>query len=522
MNKILITFFCLLSLSQGICNDITWSFPPTTLSTANENASNPQIATDANGNLVAVWIENNLVKSRSKLLNMSWSAPSTLSTASATTPCLVCDTLGNATAVWLEAGIVKAASKSLSGHWTTEVTLSSGGAAYPALAVDSAGDVIAAWARHGNIETSTKLFAGSWSPLTIINSSNAAYPQIAIGGTGSNKTAVVVWQQTSDAMTSVASSSQPLPGFWSSAVILSDPAQNAAFANVAVDVNANATAIWYQYDVNGSLYSNVVVQSAEMPASGSWSVPVSLSAPGIRNPASLVASVAYDGIGNAIALWNTSFDDETFNIEAAVKPLRGTWSSATDIVSANLYAMATDLNVCSVGDALALYMFYNGTTFIIQSTESDITGFLNNFWSIPTLVSPGTENGFPQVTATYSGNVIHAATVWISSNGMNNQILSSTGTKLLVLPPSHLSVVQTVSNFGILKDCYNTLAWHASSDPSVVGYLIYRNGIFLEQVPANVLQITDHNRIYNASVTYGVAAINSQQTHSQIVTVNFP
>ena len=42
----------------------------------------------------------------------------------------------------------------------------------------------------------------------------------------------------------------------------------------------------------------------------------------------LVARVAYDSIGNAVALWNTSFDDATMNIESAVLPIYGNWSDA--------------------------------------------------------------------------------------------------------------------------------------------------------------------------------------------------
>jgi hypothetical protein len=521
MKKLIAVLLSISSLSLGICNNIVWSFTPTLVSSASVSASDPQIATDANGNLVSAWIENGVVIAKSKSLNSPWSHASTLSALPATTPRIVSDASGNATAVWLEHSIVRVSSKSLHGNWSSAINLSDGGAGYPTIAVNKAGDVIVGWSRDGNVETTLKLFGGSWQQLDVIASSNANYPQVALGGTGSNKTAAVVWQQTTLG-TSVFSSTKLLSGTFSPQQKLSDPNHNAAFATVAMDINGNATALWYLYDIKNSIYSNVTLQTSSRPAGGNWTNAYALSAPGIRNPSTLVARVAYDGVGNAIALWNTSFDDETFNIQSAAKPLGQPWSSVVDLVSTNLYAFGADLQVCSLGDALALYMFYNGQTITIQSAETDITGFMNNFWSVPTLISSGSENANPKGAITLSGNAINAAAVWLSSNGTNNQVFASTGTKSLPLPPSNLTVSQSADNLGIYVDYYNTLTWTASSDPSVVGYLIYRNGTFLEEVPANVLQYIDHNRTQNVVSNYAVASVNGDNIYSSMITTHYP
>src|SRR5262249_41679608 len=179
---------------------------------------------------------------------------------------------------------------------------------------------------------------------------------------------------------------------------------------------------------------------------------VALSSPGMRNPSTLTVQVGYDNFGNAIALWNTSFDNETFNIEAAIKPLTGNWTGPTDILSSNLYGLNIDLTVDSIGDALALYMFYNGSTLNIQSAQSDITGFMNNQWSVPRFVSTGTNNAFPQGVSITRGNGINAAAIWLSSNGTNNQVLATTGTKSLPAPPTNLHVTQQTSNLGVYQD----------------------------------------------------------------------
>jgi hypothetical protein len=524
MRKLLFTLVSVLSLSQAMSDDISWVFPSTLLSTPSANASSPQIASDANGNLVAVWVENGSVVTKSKILGMNWDPTGTvLSNSTAIGPTVVCDPSGNATAVWLENGIVKASSKLFMGTWGSTATLSSGGAGYPNLVVNTSGDVIAAWPRHGNIETSTKRFGMSWGNIQAINSSNANFQQMAISGTGSSSTAVIVWQTSNGQVTTISAATKTLSaGNWSAPQTISDPLSNAGFPSVAMDSKGNATAAWFYYELLGSNYKNVIVKSVERPAGGSWTNPVALSAPGIRNPSTLTVKVGYDNFGNAIALWNTSFDNETFNLEAAIKPPTGKWSSPTDILSSNLYGLSADLEVDSIGDALALYMFYNGSSLNIQSSQSDITGFMNNQWTVPRFVSIGTNNAYPQGVSIVRGNGINAAAIWLQSNGTNNQILATTGTKSLPLPPTGAHVTQHTSNLGVYQDHYNMLSWTASTDPTVVGYLIYRNGLFLEQVSNNITQILDHNQVANGAVTYGIASVDAQNTRSTFVTVSLP
>lgn len=523
MKKILCIFFTFLTFSHLHSDNVKWSSPPTMLSTVNVNASDPQVAIDTNGDAVSVWIENAFVKSSTKTVNGNWTAEVTVSATGASSPRLVSDSNGNATAVWVENGIIKGATKPFNGNWSSSTSLSTSGASSPSLCIDAAGNVIAAWVRGSNIETSTKLFGLNWQTRVTITSTAAATPSIAIGGSGANTRAVIVWQGTSSGIPVIFSSTKLLSGSWSTALVISETVHNAAQPFVAVDANANALAIWYAYDIIGLSDTNVVVKSAERSASkGTWSAVSDLSAPGIRDPSTLVARVAFDSIGNAIALWNISFDDETFTIQSAVNPVNGSWSAPVDLVSSNLYAYSAELSATTFGDVLGLYLFYNGNSLLIQSVESDINGFLNNFWSVPITISLGIDNAYPKIAAALSGNVIHTAAVWTNFNGANNSIVASTGSKTLVLPPSNLSVVQNLHNFGVFSEYYNTLSWNASTDPNVVGYLIFRNGAFIGQVDADVLQFIDDNRTLNGAVTYSVTAINAQQTQSRTVSINFP
>jgi len=524
MKKLLFVFFSLVCFSQLICSDINWTFPPTTLSTPGTNAAEPHVAVDANGNSVAIWIENGVVKSKYRLISGNWGSVSTLSGSSASSPRIVQDSNGNAAAVWLEGTVVKAATKLFMQTWSNVVTLSSSGAANPCLAVDVAGNVIAAWARNGNIETFTKIFGNNWTNTGSINSPGnpTAFPSIAIGGVGASARAFIVWHSTVSALNTVYTSTKLVSsGTWSTPAVLSDTMHQAAYARVAADKNGNATAIWYSYNLTGSIYSSVLVQSASRPSGGSWSPPASISAAGMRNPATLASQIAYDGMGNAVALWSTSFDDEAFTLQSAIRPTYGNWSQPQTVVH-SLYSNQTDLSVCSLGDALALYLFYNGNALQILSSELDITGFMDSIWSVPLTISTGTQNAFPSVAATLTGNVINSSGVWLVGNGINNSVVAATGTKTLVSPPTNLAVAQMANDFGVFTEYNNTLSWDASTDPQVIGYLVYRNGVFLQQVGSNVLEIVDDNRVQNGSVTYGVASVDSQNSHSPIINITFP
>lgn len=523
MRKLLCLFFAILGTCQLHSNNISWSSPPTVLSGVSFNAVNPQVVINPNGDAISIWTENNVVKSSSKLVCGSWLSAVTVSGTGASSPCLVMDQNGNATAVWLESGVIKASTKLFNSSWSSPTTLSSKGATGPTLCVDSDGDVVAAWARAGNIEASTKLFGTPWRVKLTINSTGASSPKIAVGGSGSNTNFVLVWQGTSGNTPVIYASSKLILGGWSDAQIISKITHNAINPSIAVDSNGNALAVWYAYDVTGVNYSNVIVKSAARSfGSCSWGSVSDLSASGSRNPATLFASVAFDSIGNAIAIWNTSFDDATFNVQSSIKPVNGHWSATVNLVDSNLYAYAADVSVTSFGDVLSLYMFYNGASLMIQSVESDMNGFLNNFWSVPITISRGTDNGYPKIAASINGNTIHTAAVWVNYNGAHNVIAAATGSKTLVSPPSNLIVTQSSNNFGVFTEYYNTLSWHASLDSNVVGYLIFRNGVFLEQVGANVLQFIDDNRIQNGPVNYSVTAIDNLNTQSSTVSVTFP
>ena len=314
MKKILSVISTLILSANLMGNAIQWSSPPTSLSNTSVNSSNASVAMDSSGNIVAIWLENGAVKASAKLVSGGWGTVATLSSSTATSPSIVCDGSGNATAVWLEGGAVKASTKPFGSNWGSVSTLASTLATTPTIAVDAAGDVIAAWARSGNIQTATKLFGANWQTAVNITSSSATSPAIAMGGTGSGTRAAIVWNAVSSSIPVVYATTKAVTGNWGTPVILSNTTHNATNPSVAVDSNANALATWYSYDVLGTNYFAVNVQSSYMISGGSWQAPITISENGIRNPSSLMTKVAFDSGGNAIAMWTTSNDGATYNI----------------------------------------------------------------------------------------------------------------------------------------------------------------------------------------------------------------
>lgn len=520
MKKFLLFLVCSLQLMSA---NIDWSFPPTAISTSGQTAETPAIAIDPNGNVVSVWVVSGLVKAKVKLVNMSWSSEVTISGSGSSSPSVVIDANGNSTAVWLEGSLVKAASKTLNGSWSSASTLSSSGASSPTLALDAAGDVIAAWVRSGDVQTTTKLFGGSWQTAVSINLTAAARPHVAIGGSGANTRAVIVFEDVVSGVNIVYGASKLIStSAWGAKQQISDSNHQAGYARAAVDANGNATAVWFCYDVTGINYYRVLVESSYRPAAATWGSFCVLSEAGIGNPANLTLRVRYDASGNAVALWNTTFDNETYSIQSAVKNAYRSWSDAQTLVENNLYALNAGCALTDSGDAVALFMFYDGADLMIQSSELDITGFSAEPWSLPQTLSDGAQNARPAIAASVSGNVIYTAAVWLGVNGMSNAALASVGTKAILAPPTSLAVSQSSHNFSVFTEYYNTLSWTASTDPKVTGYLVYRNGVFLEQVSSDVLSIVDDNRVQSGAVSYGVAAVDNQNNHSRIITVTYP
>ncbi len=523
MKEALFMFFVLLSFHLAAEDIDTWSSPPDTLSATGVNSSDPRLGIDASGNVVAVWVENGAIKANAKLASGSWGTSVTLA-SSGSSPRIAVDSSGNAVALWVASGVVNAATKTFGNSWSSATALSGASASAPSIAVKpSSGDAVAVWLESGVVKSKTKLFGQSWSILAdTLSATSSDSPYVAIGANG---TVVAIWHTVTavSLIDTIYSSTKLISGLWSIANNISDLAVNGVFPKVAVDANGNAIAVWFKYNLSGSIYSNVVLQASMLPSSGTgWSTPVDVSHPGARNPADLTAAIGFTGVGNAIAIWTTSFNGQVYNIQSSVLDVGSSWTEPADL-AIDLYSHSVALAVSSAGDAFALYTISDSGSIVIQTAESDVGGKREEFWAGLANLSTATANNSPRIAAVVSGGVNnHVTAMWIAFDGSNNLIQSSTGTGTLLTSPTNVAVTQGVTHFGTFDEYFNTVTWTASTDSRTSGYIIYRNGQFIDGVDSFTTQYVDHNRVQNGAVTYGIAANDSGDSQSPTVNVSFP
>ncbi len=521
MKKLVIVLFVIFPLVTLIGAPVIWSTPPDTLSSVNQNASDPQIAIDSSGNALAIWIENNGLKSRKKSVNGNWSSQTDiLSNSGASSPKLVVDPSGNATAIWVENGIVNVSSMPFNGSWSNPVCLSGAGALSPQISVDSQGNIATVWSINGLIQSATKLFNGSWPMVPDTISSAGSIPQVAIGANGN---VVAVWNAVTSGVYTIYSANKLVNGSWSASQAISSSSYNSIYPIIGVDLNGNAAAAWIQYTGSDINQSYLIIQSATMPMNGSWTLST-VAEGGIYNSTNPFGRILFDGSGNGIAIWDISSDGYSFSIQASTKLAPNAWGIPQNL-GCGLYSFAADVSITSVGNIFIAYMYFdpNTASFVIQCTECDINANKQGFWTAPITISSGASNGYPRIAASYAGNgTNNMAVVWIQSDGTNDTVQSVTGTQSIVQPPMHLSLTQSCNDFFIFKEYYNTLSWEPSPSPEISYYLIFRNGFLIYAADSSVFQFIDHNRVQNGSVTYGIATVDQDNMQSLVAIISFP
>ena len=525
MKKILCLFFALCWLTSVTADTtITWA-APTQISTLGVNASGASVGSDPNGNTTAIWVESGNIVTRSLPFGGSWGSSTTLtSSGTASSPIVRVDNSGNAVAIWLDAGVVNSATLPFGGSWSVSTGVSSNTSTVtaPVLVVDGSGNALATWVNNGAIEVATKRFNQSWSLVSVLAATGSDQPHASIGANG---TAMVVWHSVSGTQHAIQSSSSTVGGSWGAtkpvfpivaAFIHSNP-------KVTVDPNGNATVVWYRYSKTNNDFENVTVYSSSLNAGGSsWSLPQVVSNPGQRDPSTLSLGIKSDLNGNVVASWVTSQDGASFAFSVNAQPFGGTWTSSGSIAGNSFSGPDADMSMNAFGDAVAVYMFFDGTNAVIQATDSFYGGFIQNIWTPPSTVSTGTDNGFPRVASSFVSGAIQATAVWTQFNGTNSIINAATGARTLLGPPSNLAVTQSLTDYGIFQDYSNTITWDPSTDVNTTGYIVFRDGIFIAFLPSSALQFVDHNQVQNGSVTYGVAAVDGFDLLSQIQTKSFP
>lgn len=335
-------------------------------------ATAPKIATDKNGNAMAVWqqsdgVRNNIWASYYSV-GSGWGAAVKIETDDAfdaTNPQLTMNAAGNVVAVWQQKETAASFINIWSNHYEPAVGWAGaekiefqdiGDATNPDVAIDPAGNAIAVWQSFdGSYETiyAVRYLAGTgWQTATNIDTNIGAAnkPKIAMDGSGN---AIAVWYQVISVYNSIQSSRYTSGGGWSVDATISSAAYDALDPQIAIDGNGNAHAIWYEFDgTRNNILANYYI------AGGSWQTPTLVEYDNAGNAAS--PQIAIDATNNAMAVWVQS--DGSLNNTWANQYIAGSgWSAAQTIETDNTgNAAAADVAFDSNGNAIAVWYQSDG------------------------------------------------------------------------------------------------------------------------------------------------------------------
>jgi PKD repeat protein len=294
----------------------TWQSPVT----LGSGGSGLQLSGDARGDAIAVWVatasSHQVVEAAVRPAGDGWQPAVQISPSAdnASNPQVALDADGNAVAVWQLSGgphvVIQAAERPVaSGVWQSPVTVSNSAqdAGPPTLAVDPQDDATALWAGGGIVQSADRPAGQTWESPVDISAAGGADPELAVDSLGD---ATAVFDQTEAGNNIVAEAAQrPAGGAWAAPVAISGPQMTESpEPRVALDARGDAVAIWNGYD--GSVFT---VQAATRRANGAWQPAGSLSGTGV----SLIpeARVATDPQGDAAVIW--SIDNGTTELVQA-------------------------------------------------------------------------------------------------------------------------------------------------------------------------------------------------------------
>ncbi|GGX54574.1 hypothetical protein GCM10007392_22480 [Saccharospirillum salsuginis] len=350
----------------------------TVISGSTGDAETPQVVFDSNGDARAVWTQlstyTNLWVNRYQP-GTGWGTAGFIeyNDGNATDPQIAADSAGNLMIVWEQdepppttpnpTNIWAIYYLSGSGWGTAEKIETDGGSAQvPKIAFDSDGNAIAVWSQYNgstefDIRANIYASGGTWGTPEDIESTDAGNsfnPQIVID---SSDVATVVWSSNDGTRDNIWATSYTAASGWGADELLeTDNAGSAFNPQIAVDSADNLIAVWRQHDGTGyNIWANTAT-----PDDG-WGTAELVET---TDSSASTPQVAFDGDGNAIAVWTT------FSIWA------NTWSpgdgwSTEGLIETDETGSATvpQVGFDHVGNAIAVWAQDDGTRTNIEANS---------------------------------------------------------------------------------------------------------------------------------------------------------
>ena len=337
--------------------DETWLHPSDLsdyISFTGQDAGGPQIAMDNNGNVIIVWWQSdgyNWQIFKSEYRNGVWIHPTDLNDnispdgQDAFNPQISIDANGNAIVVWEQFDgntfqIFK--SEYNDGIWThpsdlnDSVSCFATNATNPQVAMDDNGNSIIAWVQKAGGKDQifmSEYRNGTWSSpqdyisLETYDGLGATNPQVAMDN---NENAIIIWAQ-SDGVRYQLYKSEYRDGIWTHPSDLNDHISLCCYdiysPKIAMNNDGNAIIVWYQ--LGGFPYKNQIFKSEYRD--GIWNHPTDLNNDNIspNGQDAVRPQVTMDNNGDAIIVWEQS-DGNNFQIFKS-EYYDGNWTHPSDL-----------------------------------------------------------------------------------------------------------------------------------------------------------------------------------------------
>ena len=408
---------------------------PVGLSGPGQDAAEPQLAVDGDGDAVFTWQRfdgtHNRIQARTRSAAGVLGAVQTLSPPgeNASDPQVAVEADGDAVFTWTRfdgtSDRIQARARSAAGTLSAVQTLSDPGhnASEPQVAVDAEGDAVFTWVRFDGvkhrIQARTRSAAGVLTAVrTLSDPGQAAFaPQVAVDAGGD---AVFTWQRPVPTSPSccqrVQARARSAVGTLSEVENLSPSGQPASQPQVAVDADGDFVFTWTRFDGTHNR-----IQGRTRSAVGALSPVQTLSGVG-RSAHS--PQVAVDTDGDAVFTW-LRFDGNHYRAQARSRSSTGALSAAQTLSDSGQNASEAQVGVDSDGDAVFAWRRPDGTSDTCcsraQARARSAAGVLS---AVQTLSDPTQSASSPQIAVDADGD---ALVTWSRSDGADIRIQASAG-----------------------------------------------------------------------------------------------
>jgi hypothetical protein len=233
-------------------------------------------------------------------------------------------------------------------------------------------------------------------------------PQIALDAHGD---VTAVWGHGGDGNYAAQTATRPAGGTWQAPVTLSEAGVDAGGAQVAVDPEGGAVAVWDTFSLPPATTTRTIQAAGRSVSTGAWSAPVTFATTGeVEDP-----QIAVDSHGNAVAVWKTLPDNPGPGfIQASFRPANGTWSSPVLISPGNV-ASRPHVVMGPEGNAVVTWFGYDSVQSAVRIASSGA-------WQQPVEVAAigleaGGSPGGPALAVDGLGDVVTAWSSTIGSGG---------------------------------------------------------------------------------------------------------